>query len=140
MFARLHEVHHFTVDAAASAENALLPVFWTREQNALAQSWSAHRVWCNPPYSVLAPWIQKAWTEMQRDCELVVMLLPANRTEQPFWQKLIEPYRDTGGAFHGVRLTTRFVGGRVEFGYPAGTENPRRPTFGVVVVTWERAG
>ena len=140
-FVPLHEQHRFTVDAAASDENTLLPRFWTRESNALIQPWRGERVWCNPPYSRLEPWVEKAWTEMvDGECELVVMLLPANRCEQGFWQRHIEPYRD-GGPFHGVQLRTRFLPGRMRFGFPPSRIRPAkgdRPPFGCVLLTWCR--
>lgn len=121
LFAPLHERHRFTLDAAASAENALLPKFYDRESDGLLRSWSGERVWCNPPYSRLEGWLAKAWQEMESGCELVVMLLPANRTEQKFWQEYVEPFRDGGGAacyapLHHVRAPSRAI--RV----PAGSE------------------
>lgn len=144
-FDPLHAEHGFTIDAAASEANALLPRFWTREHDAIAQSWGGERVWCNPPYSDLEPWVEKAWTEMvDGTCALVVMLLPANRCEQGFWQRHVEPYRD-GAPFHGVRLTTRFLAGRLRFVMPIdyewGTSRKKgdRPPFGCVLLTWSRA-
>lgn len=140
-FTPLHAEHRFTIDAAASVGNALLPRFWTRKDNALAQSWAAERVWCNPPYSGLEPWVEKAWTEMvDGSCDLVVMLLPANRCEQGFWQRHVEPYRDAG-PLHGVRLATRFLPGRMRFGWHESRPRPvkgDRPPFGCVLLTWER--
>jgi phage N-6-adenine-methyltransferase len=62
------------VDAAASAENALLPRYWDQEQDALEQDWSQEIVWCNPPYSRPAPFLVKASTAclavilMRADC------------------------------------------------------------------------
>ncbi len=83
LFDRLHLEHRFTIDAAASQDNAMLSPFWTREDDALRQSWGRKRVWCNPPYSDIEPWVKKAWHEMRyQGCDLVVMLLPANRCEQ----------------------------------------------------------
>lgn len=70
-------------------------------------------MWCNPPYSNLAAWVAKAWDEHRRGCPLIVMLLPANRTEQPWWQDLIEPFRDGRGA-----IETRFLRRRIPFGHP----------------------
>lgn len=145
-FADLHARHRFTIDAAASAENALLPRFWTRADDALEQSWKGERVWCNPPYSRLSPWVLKAWREMRKGgCEIVIMLLPANRCEQSFWQRHIEPYRDQRwpGSFdvYPVHLATLFLPGRMRFGRPI--EKPRpsgkggnRPPFGCVLVRW----
>jgi phage N-6-adenine-methyltransferase len=143
VFGPLHRERRFTVDAAASDANALLPVYWTRETNGLAQSWDGHRVWCNPPYSDIQAWITKAWMEMYMTrCELVVMLLPANRCEQPWWQDGIEQHRD-GPVVEGIRLTTRFLGpGRLRFNWPPDRVVPKkgdRPPYGCVLVTWERA-
>jgi phage N-6-adenine-methyltransferase len=141
LFARLHALHRFTLDVAASPDNAKLPRFLTIAENALEVSWAGERVWCNPPYSRIEPWLVKAWAEVRDRCELVALLLPNNRCEQPFWQRHVEPFRD-GSTFYGVRCTARFLAGRPKFGYPH--ERPRnpkgyRPPFGVVLVTLERA-
>jgi hypothetical protein len=107
-----------------------------------ASPWGGERVWCNPPYSRLAPWLVKTWAEVKAQCPLAVLLLPANRCEQPFWQLYVEPFRDAG-TFYGVRVSTRFLPGRPRFGYPhERPKNPKghRPPFGLVVVTFERAG
>lgn len=136
LFVPLHEKHRFTVDAAASPENALLPQFWTLQDNALTRAWRWHRVWCNPPYSDIKPWVQKAWAEMEGGCPLIVMLLPANRCEQGWWQRHVEPFRDRGGT-----LSTRFLEGRLRFDWPAGRVVPLkgdRPPFGCVLLTWQR--
>lgn len=142
LFEPLDATHRFTIDVAASAENALLNRYWTLRDNALTQPWGGERVWCNPPFSSLEPWVEKAWTEMvDGTCELVVMLLPANRCEQGFWQRHVEPYRD-GPPFHGVRLAVRFLPGRLRFGFPASRIRPARgdrPPFGCCLLIWERA-
>lgn len=39
----------FDLDAAATAENAKAPTFYSVEDNGLRQPWRG-RVWCNPPY------------------------------------------------------------------------------------------
>lgn len=64
------------------------------------------------------------------------MLLPANRTEQPWWQDLVEPFRDRAGS----DLRTEFFRGRIRFvraGAPAIFPN-ERPPFGVVILIWTR--
>jgi site-specific DNA-methyltransferase (adenine-specific) len=71
LFDLLNGIFHFTVDAAANADNALLPRYWDREQDALQQDWSRERVWCNPPYSRPGPFLAKAQT-----AQLAVVLLP----------------------------------------------------------------
>lgn len=85
-----------------------------------------------PPYSAIAPWVAKAHEELDA---LVVMILPANRTEQGWWQRHIEPYRDRGG-----RLTTEFLAGRIRFIRRGQTEvGPNeRPPFGTVLAIWRQ--
>lgn len=130
----------FTVDAATVPEAAKVKRFWTKEQNGLAQSWRGERVWCNPPYSNIPLWVEKAhWEMLQGGCELVVMLLPATRTEQPFWQQFIEPFRDRGGWVEVIR-ETRFLERRIRFGSPGDLEgeNSEGGKFGSVLVIWRR--
>lgn len=142
-FALLHERFRFTIDAAASATNAKLERFWTVEDDALAQSWAGERVWCNPPYSDLESWTAKAnleyWLRPRR-CEVVVMLLPANRTEQGWWQRQIEPFRD--GRYHELTdLTIEFLPGRMRFDRPGAVIGPKgdRPPFGCCLAIWGHA-
>lgn len=138
-FNALHAEHHFTLDAAANAENAKISHNYRSVDNCgLAASWTGERVWCNPPYTGLDAWVAKAWREMWSGCDLVVMLLPNNRCEQPWWQDNIEPFRD-GPAVDGVQLRTTFLEGRLRFGMPASVRTPKggwRPPFGCVLVTW----
>ncbi len=133
VFDPLHERFRFTIDVAASRDNALLPRYFTAEDDGLAQSWFGERVWCNPPYSSIEPWVAKAWDE-QCDAELVVMLLPANRTEQGWWQRLVEPHlRRRNPWFH-----VEFLPGRLRFLAPGDTEiKPnQRPPFGCCLLIW----
>jgi phage N-6-adenine-methyltransferase len=133
-FAPLHDRFRFTIDAAASPANARLPRYWTKEDDALSRSWVGERVWCNPPYSNLAGWVSKAWLEWWRLAELVVMLLPANRTEQRWWQDGIEPaLRERDPRFH-----VEFLPGRMRFILPGQTEvlPNQRPPFGCCLAIW----
>lgn len=120
----------FTVDVAASASNTKCRRFYDRESDGLTKCWDGERAWCNPPFSELAPWPEKAWDSK---ADVVVMLLPANRTEQPWWQRSIEPYRDRGG-----RLSTRFVAQRQRFIIPGVDPNKgnQRPPFGILFAIW----
>lgn len=142
-FEPLHAQYRFTVDAAASVENALLPRFWTKADDALRQLWSGERVWCNPPFSNLEPWLHKAWDEMTVDwgCGLVVMLVPANRTEQGWWQRRVEPLRDRPQPDMTTTLRVKFLPGRMRFRWPASRVVPPkgdRPPFGCALLIWER--
>lgn len=132
LFDPLQERFGFTLDACALPENAKLPKFFTPGQDGLAQSWAGERVWCNPPYSDIRPWVEKAIAEHL--AKLVVMLVPANRTEQGWWQDLVEPSRDRGGL-----LTVEFLRGRQRFIGPGKTAiGPNeRPPFGVALLIWE---
>lgn len=92
----------FTIDVAASNHNAKCPRYFTVEDDGLAQTWNGERVWCNPPYSDIRAWVEKAWQEAAHTpagysptgAHLIVMLLPANRTEQGWWQDLTCPVRE----------------------------------------------
>lgn len=133
-FDRLNIRFNFTIDAAASTQNHKLPRYYTTEHNGLRAMWSGERVYCNPPYSNVRPWIEKAWSETT--AELIVLLLPANRTEQGWWQDLIEPKRDREGS----PLRTEFLKGRLRF-LAAGTTEivpNMRPPFGCVLCIWTR--
>jgi hypothetical protein len=99
-------------------------------RTALAKSWRGHRVWCNPPYSNIEPWVAKAATS---GAELVVLLLPANRTEQGWWQRWIEPTRDRPG---GPRV--EFLAGRLRFiAHDDDRIRPNaRPPFGCCLIVY----
>lgn len=134
LFGPLNQQYRFTVDVAANARNTKCMRFFSPEDDGLAQSWAGERVWCNPPYSDIEPWVQKAWGEGQ--AQVIVMLLPANRTEQGWWQGLVEPHRDRRGS----RLSVKFLPGRYRF-IRAGqaTVGPNeRPPFGCCLLIWGR--
>jgi phage N-6-adenine-methyltransferase len=126
----------FTLDAAANKQNAKCHSFYDLEADGLTKPWAPHVVWCNPPYSNLGAWLAKAHAEFKAGCPAVVMLLPANRTEQVWWQEHVEPFRDKGGF-----MRTEFIRSRFNFGQPGneGAKFNSSPPFGCVVVIFERA-
>jgi phage N-6-adenine-methyltransferase len=136
IFDPLHAEFDFTVDVAANARNCRVPRFYDLASDGLSQSWAGERVWCNPPYSAIRPWIEKAWAEHRAGCPLIAMLLPANRTEQAWWQDLVEPHRDGRGP-----IETRFYRGRFNFGLPNNPEGKfhSSPPFGCVLLVWRAA-
>ena len=100
LFERINEEFHFTVDAAASPENAKCELYWTEEDNGLLQPWRGRRVWCNPPYSQCLDWTAKAYCEIRA---LSVLLLPV---------------RTSVGWFHDYvwgHAEVRFIRGRINF-------------------------
>lgn len=133
LFAEFHKRFAFSVDAAASHINRRLPRYWTREEDGLAQSWAGERVWCNPPYSDLPTWVRKARAEAAAGT-LVVMIVPANRTEQDWWQDEIEPFRDRAKS----SLRVEFLRGRIRFiqAGASGIGPNERPPFGCALLIW----
>lgn len=116
LFDKYNEIYEFTLDAAASAENALCENYFDKETDALKQDWKGS-VWCNPPYGRdLWKWVKKA----AESKATVVMLLPA---------------RTSTGWFHDYVLDNAridFILGRLKFDdgdWPA--------PFSSIVCIWE---
>lgn len=132
-------VDAFDLDVAASAEAHHAPLWYSKRDNGLLQPWRG-RVWCNPPFSDLAPWVLRAREAIGsgagNNAVLVAQLLPGNRTEQRWWQEVVEPSRDRRGS----GLTTHFLPGRTRFGHPGNPEglNVGSPPFGCVLLVWRR--
>lgn len=126
----------FDLDVAAAPHNAKCERFYTRADNGLEQPWTG-KVWANPPYSDIGAWVRKAWQEhLAGNTDLIVMLLPANRTEQQWWQKEVERYRDGG-----PHLRVEFLPGRMRFVKPGkdAIGPNERPPFGCCLLIWSRA-
>lgn len=126
------------LDAAACAEAHVAPKFYTKAENGLLMPWWG-RTWCNPPWSNIGPWVEKAWSEWRRSgrvLKTIGMLLPATRTDMHWWQKHIEPYRDRKGS----PLHVHFLGDRLPYGRPGDPEgvNAGCPEFGSVFLCWRR--
>ena len=68
--------------------------------NGLTESWAGQRVYCNPPYKDIAPWLAKA-----REAALAVYLLPA-RTGTEWWHT----YAMTANEIRFMRGRLRFEG------------------------------
>ena len=115
LFSELHAAHGFTLDAAAAPGNAKCARFCSLSDSGLERSWVGEVVWCNPPYSALPAWVAYARQQVSAGCRKAVLLLPANRTEQRWWQEHIEPFRDRPGSGVSVRFLPR----RINFGTPA---------------------
>lgn len=95
---------HFTLDPCATDENRKCKKYFTAEQNGLLQDWGGHTVFCNPPYSKIAEWVEKAFRESRKDKTIVVLLIPS-RTDTRYFHNFI--YQ---------RAEVRFVRGRIKFG------------------------
>lgn len=134
VFSPINRRFQFTIDVAASRENTKCRRHFTPSDDGLLARWSGERVWCNPPFSNIREWVEKAWLEWESlsPPESIVMILPANRTEQGWWQDLVEPHRLNGD------LDVEFLRGRVRFLAPGeDTIKPNsRPPFGCCLVIW----
>lgn len=132
-FAWFNTLGPFTLDVAAASHNAKCDRYFTVRDDGLRQSWAGERVWCNPPYSNIGAWVEKAWEE-HGTADGIAMLLPANRCEQSWWQRHVEPCRDRTGV---LRVT--FLPGRMRF-IRAGEKRVgmnERPPFGCCLLTWD---
>jgi hypothetical protein len=151
VFEPLHAEFAFTLDAAASHQNHKCERYCTLEgtwrsipdeatpqllstETGLQRTWRGERIWNNPPFSLLRPWIEKAWDDSP---DVACILLPNNRQEQPFFQDLVEPFRDKAGS----PLTTRFLRKRRPFlhmGQGIGNRTSKNPPFGLLLLIWDR--
>jgi len=83
LFDDLNRIFHFDLDACASPTNAKCPRYFTKEQDALRQSWRG-TVWMNPPYGrQISHFMKKAYEE-SLDGATVVCLVPS-RTCTRWW-------------------------------------------------------
>lgn len=153
---RLAGVDAWDLDAAADEESHWAPCWYSAQQDGLALRW-IQRTWVNPPYSNIEPWVAKAWREICH-CRVIAMLLPANRTEQSWWQKLVEPFRDSPrltlkpASSHDmddalsqastttslISFRTHYLPGRIRFGHPGNRDavGVGSPPFGCVLLVW----
>jgi len=93
----------FTLDAAASAENAKCARYWTEADDALTKPWTG-RTFCNPPYQYCAKFVERAIDEARNgNAEIVVLLVPA-RTDTRWFREAWE---------HADEV--RFLSGRIAF-------------------------
>jgi phage N-6-adenine-methyltransferase len=145
VFAPLATEFGFTLDACATAESAKCERYFAKAEDSLSQSWLGERCWVNPPYSDIQPWVRKAWSA---EADLVVMLVPA-WTDRDWWAEFVEPYRDGRHRRAGnprypsavQTLETRFLRGRIRFGFPGNPEGVRAgsPPFWCCLLIWRVA-
>ncbi len=87
---RLHIVE-FTMDLAASRDNAVCADWYDEEANSLIQPWNLGGWnWCNPPYANIEPWVKKAMLESLKGAQ-TAMLVPAS-VGANWWTEWVEPY------------------------------------------------
>lgn len=103
-FDKLNAEFHFTLDAAASDENAKCERYFTIETDGMNQDWGGATVWLNPPYGPAIPaWMEKAYYESLKGATVVVLV--PSRTDTKWWHTYAEKAAER-----------RFVKGRLKFG------------------------
>ena len=106
LFELLDREFRFTLDPCSSDANARCARHFTRREDGLAQDWTRHVVFMNPPYGrEIGLWMRKAFASAQAGAT-VVCLVPA-RTDTAWWHAY---------AVHGE---IRFLRGRLKFGKAA---------------------
>lgn len=139
----------FTLDVAACAESHHAPRYYTKADNGLVQPWEGD-VWCNPPFSDIAPWVIRSWEQMLAGATNSVTMLVPCWTDRRWWKEQVEPFRDHhwfDRAEHvdrrlsrKVRLTTENIG-RITFGFPGNPDAVGRKgqaEFWCVLLRWRR--
>lgn len=97
---------HFNLDPCCTHENAKCERHYTIEDDGLTQNWggAGTRVFCNPPYGrEIGKWVKKCYEE-SKNCDVVVMLIPA-RTDTAYFHDYI---------YHKAK-EIRFIRGRLHF-------------------------
>ena len=81
----------FALDVCAADDSFKCQPYYTEQQNSLMQPW-LNLNWCNPPYSNITPWVEKAALETEVG-NSTVMLLPADFSTRWFrlvWELSVE--------------------------------------------------
>lgn len=80
LFEALNHLYQFNLDGAADEDNRMLPEASTPEAPI---PWDGRRVFCNPPWSTIPPFIEEA-----AKAELAVLLVPARTNSKWFHRAL----------------------------------------------------
>lgn len=129
LFVALDAEFCLTLDAAASANNALCNRYITEEQNTLETPWADYLsipsyVWLNPPYSDITPFVKKAAAESANQIG-TVMLVPAD-TSVGWFREAIETASE-------VRF---IVGGLLAFINPVSGKPVSGNNKGSMLIIW----
>jgi len=108
IFEPLHAEFHFTLDAAASANNAKAAKFFDEHDDGLLQDWGREIVWLNPPYgegaAKLSDWVEKSYRASLAGAT-VVLLIPARTNTNWFHDLCLDK-----GEVRFIRGRPRFIG------------------------------
>ncbi len=123
LFDHLDKIYHFTLDPAATTENALCGKFYDADTDGLLQSWAGETVFVNPPYGRKhnRRWAHKIAEEGK---ETTVVALVASRTGSRWFQDSIVSANKL-----------YFLKGRLKFGNVSNSA-----TFDSVIAVWDASG
>lgn len=132
VFAALDAEFNFAIDVAASESNALCRYYIDANDNALVGAWlqdeSGQYAWCNPPYSDIGPWIEKAADQSKLGAGVVMLVMCDTSVG---WYKM---------AIESCQEVRFIIGGRLSFlnpesGKPTGGNNK-----GSMLLIWHPFG
>lgn len=126
LFAPMDAEFGFYLDAAADENNALCSRYLTEKDDSLSVDWNSYgAIWCNPPYSDIQPWVNKAAEQYKKVLQPIVMLTPADQSVG--WFKLALETVDE------VRVIT---GGRISFIDPSTNKPVNGNNKGSMFLIW----
>lgn len=118
MFDQLNSEFGFTLDGASEPGNGLLDKASTAEAPV---DWTGHRVFCNPPWSNIGPFL-----EMAPLAELAVFLVPARTNVRWFHRAL------------SLGAEVRFFPGRPKFDMPGHTGNGHNSPVDCLLLVFQK--
>lgn len=145
LFRKLDEMFHFDIDVAATKENALCSLYYTKETNALQQPWTfihwpdgypssdpqvpanpVINAFCNPPYSngMVEAFLEKGYMESLKGA-IVVFLTTS----------------DVSPAYYDIcALAAEWIAikGRIEFWHEDGTPIKGSSMFGSNLIVFDQ--
>jgi phage N-6-adenine-methyltransferase len=107
----LLQISDFDLDVAADSTNAVVPFYYDEQTNGLDMPWVVDGwAWCNPPYSKIRPWVERAYEQSQQGAKIAV-LVPA-AVGSNWWRDWVH----AKAHIHLLNGRIRFVGHTA--GYP----------------------
>ena len=114
-YSSLNDRFQFTLDAAATKENAKCSQFFSIEDDSLTKNWEGNIVFLNPPYGrQIGMWVEKAFVEGQKENTIVVMVLPA-RVDTKYYHEFCMRAKEV----HFVKGRLKFENESLKKGVPA---------------------
>jgi len=128
LFDGLDKEFNFDLDPCATKENAKCSIYYTKEEDGLAQNWNIvdlgirfeiNSVFMNPPYGrEIGKWVEKAYKESRRSTSrtygaTVVCLLPARTDTKWFHDYCLK------GEIRWIKGRLRFVGAKNSAPFPS---------------------